>query len=194
MTFINYASREINCKIVYYGPGLCGKTTNLQYIYDSTAPQAKGKLISLATETDRTLFFDFMPLELGTVRGFKTRFHLYTVPGQVYYDASRKLILKGVDGVVFVADSQEERMDANIESLYNLEENLGSQGYDLNNIPYVLQLNKRDLPNVIPADELTSELQRKGEPIFEAVAVNGSGVFDTLKAVAKQVLTELRKG
>ena len=128
MTFINYASREINCKIVYYGPGLCGKTTNLQYIFDSTAPQARGKLISLATETDRTLFFDFMPLELGTVRGFKTRFHLYTVPGQVFYDASRKLILKGVDGVVFVADSQEERMDANIESLYNLEENLQSQG------------------------------------------------------------------
>ena len=194
MTFINYASREINCKIVYYGPGLCGKTTNLQYIYDSTAPQAKGKLISLATETDRTLFFDFMPLELGTVRGFKTRFHLYTVPGQVYYDASRKLILKGVDGVVFVADSQEERMDANIESLYNLEENLGSQGYDLNNIPYVLQLNKRDQPNDMPADELTHELQRKGEPMFEAVATNGTGVFDTLKAVAKQVLTELRKG
>ena len=150
MTFINYASREINCKIVYYGPGLCGKTTNLQYIFDSTAPQSKGKLISLATETDRTLFFDFMPLELGTVRGFKTRFHLYTVPGQVFYDASRKLILKGVDGVVFVADSQEERMDANIESLYNLEENLQSQGYDLMNLPYVLQLNKRDLPNVIP--------------------------------------------
>ncbi len=139
MTFINYASREINCKIVYYGPGLCGKTTNLQHIYDSTAPQAKGKLISLATETDRTLFFDFMPLELGTVRGFKTRFHLYTVPGQVYYDASRKLILKGVDGVVFVADSQEERMDANLESLYNLEENLQTQGYNLMDIPYVLQ-------------------------------------------------------
>jgi len=194
MTFINYASREINCKIVYYGPGLCGKTTNLQYIYDSTAPQAKGKLISLATETDRTLFFDFMPLELGTVRGFKTRFHLYTVPGQVYYDASRKLILKGVDGVVFVADSQEERMDANIESLYNLEENLHTQGYDLNNIPYVLQLNKRDLPNVTPIEELSGELSRKGEPVFEAVATNGTGVFDTLKAVAKQVLTELRKG
>ncbi|MBE7515410.1 MAG: GTPase domain-containing protein [Chloracidobacterium sp.] len=193
MTFINYASREINCKIVYYGPGLCGKTTNLQYIYDSTAPQAKGKLISLATETDRTLFFDFMPLELGTVRGFKTRFHLYTVPGQVYYDASRKLILKGVDGVVFVADSQEERMDANIESLYNLEENLQVQGYDLDSIPYVLQLNKRDLPNVIPSDELSQELQRKDEPIFEAVATDGTGVFDTLKAVAKQVLTELRK-
>ena len=194
MTFINYASREINCKIVYYGPGLCGKTTNLQYIYDSTAKNAKGKLISLATETDRTLFFDFMPLELGTVRGFKTRFHLYTVPGQVYYDASRKLILKGVDGVVFVADSQEERMDANIEALYNLEENLQSQGFDLKNVPYVLQLNKRDLPNVIPVEELTAELQRKGEPVYDAVATDGDGVFDTLKAVAKQVLTELRKG
>jgi mutual gliding-motility protein MglA len=194
MTFINYASREINCKIVYYGPGLCGKTTNLQYIYDSTAPQAKGKLISLATETDRTLFFDFMPLELGTVRGFKTRFHLYTVPGQVYYDASRKLILKGVDGVVFVADSQEERMDANIESLYNLEENMQSQGYDLAQVPYVLQFNKRDLPNVCTIEEMTAELQRKGEPTYEAVASKGIGVFDTLKAIAKQVLTELRKG
>ena len=193
MTFINYASREINCKIVYYGPGLCGKTTNLQYIYDSTSPTAKGKLISLATETDRTLFFDFMPLELGTVRGFKTRFHLYTVPGQVYYDASRKLILKGVDGVVFVADSQEERMDANIESLENLEDNLKTQGYDLMQVPYVLQLNKRDLPSAIPVDELTAELQRKGEPVFEAIAADGTGVFDTLKAVAKQVLTELRK-
>ena len=193
MTFINYASREINCKIVYYGPGLCGKTTNLQYIFDSTAPASKGKLISLATETDRTLFFDFMPLELGTVRGFKTRFHLYTVPGQVFYDASRKLILKGVDGVVFVADSQEERMDANIESLYNLEENLRTQGYDLMNLPYVLQLNKRDLPNTVPTADLSSELNRKGEPVVEAVASTGVGVFDTLKAVAKQVLTELRK-
>jgi len=194
MTFINYASREINCKIVYYGPGLCGKTTNLQHIFESTAPQARGKLISLATETDRTLFFDFMPLELGTVRGFKTRFHLYTVPGQVFYDASRKLILKGVDGVVFVADSQEERMDANVGSLYNLEENLQSQGYDLMKLPYVLQLNKRDLPNIIPADELAAELRRKEEPVVEAVAATGAGVFDTLKAVAKQVLTELRKG
>jgi hypothetical protein len=193
MTFINYASREINCKIVYYGPGLCGKTTNLQHIYDSTAPTSKGKLISLATETDRTLFFDFMPLELGTVRGFKTRFHLYTVPGQVFYDASRKLILKGVDGVVFVADSQEERMDANIESLYNLEENLKSNGYDLLKIPYVLQLNKRDLPNVMPVEELVSELRRQDEPVHEAVAATGVGVFDTLKSVAKQVLTELRK-
>jgi signal recognition particle receptor subunit beta len=194
MTFINYASREINCKIVYYGPGLCGKTTNLQHIFDSTAPQSRGKLISLATETDRTLFFDFMPLELGTVRGFKTRFHLYTVPGQVFYDASRKLILKGVDGVVFVADSQEERMDANVESLYNLEENLQAQGYDLMKLPYVLQLNKRDLPNIIPVEDLTAELRRKEEPIVEAVASTGAGVFDTLKAVAKQVLTELRKG
>ena len=194
MTFINYASREINCKIVYYGPGLCGKTTNLQHIFESTAPQARGKLISLATETDRTLFFDFMPLELGTVRGFKTRFHLYTVPGQVFYDASRKLILKGVDGVVFVADSQEERMDANVESLYNLEENLQTQGYDLMKLPYVLQLNKRDLPNIIPADELAAELRRKEEPVVESVAASGAGVFDTLKAVAKQVLTELRKG
>ncbi len=194
MTFINYASREINCKIVYYGPGLCGKTTNLQHIFESTAPQSRGKLISLATETDRTLFFDFMPLELGTVRGFKTRFHLYTVPGQVFYDASRKLILKGVDGVVFVADSQEERMDANVESLYNLEENLQTQGYDLMKLPYVLQLNKRDLPNVIPVDELAAELRRKEEPVVEAIASSGAGVFDTLKAVAKQVLTELRKG
>ena len=193
MTFINYASREINCKIVYYGPGLCGKTTNLQHIFESTAPQARGKLISLATETDRTLFFDFMPLELGTVRGFKTRFHLYTVPGQVFYDASRRLILKGVDGVVFVADSQEERMDANVESLYNLEENLQSQGYDLMKLPYVLQLNKRDLPNIVPVADLTAELRRKEEPVVEAVASSGAGVFDTLKAVAKLVLTELRK-
>ena len=193
MTFINYASREINCKIVYYGPGLCGKTTNLQYIYDSTAAASKGKLISLATETDRTLFFDFMPLELGSVRGFKTRFHLYTVPGQVFYDASRKLILKGVDGVVFVADSQEERMDANIESLYNLEENLKANGYDLSKIPYVLQLNKRDLPSAIPAAELVAELRRGDEDVHEAVASKGVGVFDTLKSVAKQVLTELRK-
>jgi hypothetical protein len=193
MTFINYASREINCKIVYYGPGLCGKTTNLQYIYDKTNPNAKGKLISLATETDRTLFFDFLPLELGTVRGFKTRFHLYTVPGQVFYDASRKLILKGVDGVIFVADSQVERMDANIESVENLVVNLKSQGYDLMNIPYVLQLNKRDLPNVGAAEEMKRLLVKKGEPVFEAVAPKGIGVFETLKGVAKLVLSELTK-
>ncbi len=193
MTFINYASREINCKIVYYGPGLCGKTTNLQYIYDKTNPNAKGKLISLATETDRTLFFDFLPLELGTVRGFKTRFHLYTVPGQVFYDASRKLILKGVDGVIFVADSQLERMDANVEAIENLVVNLKSQGYDLNNIPYVLQLNKRDLPNVAPVDEMKRLLVRRNEPIYEAVAPKGIGVFETLKGVAKLVLSELTK-
>lgn len=193
MTFINYAAREINCKIVYYGPGLCGKTTNLQYVYDQQPNATRGKLISLATETDRTLFFDFMPLELGSVRGFKTRFHLYTVPGQVFYDASRKLILKGVDGVVFVADSQEERMDANIESLYNLEEHLGGHGYDLKKLPYVLQLNKRDLPTALPVEEIVAELNKKDEPIHEAVAAKGTGVFDTLKSVAKQVLTELRK-
>jgi signal recognition particle receptor subunit beta len=193
MTFINYASREINCKIVYYGCGLCGKTTNLQFIYEKTNPSAKGKLISLATETDRTLFFDFLPLELGTVRGFKTRFHLYTVPGQVFYDASRKLILKGVDGVIFVADSQVERMDANIESVDNLVINLKGQGYDLMSIPYVLQLNKRDLPNVATTDELRRLLVRKNEPIFEAVAYKGIGVFETLKGVAKLVLSELTK-
>ena len=195
MSFINYSSREINCKIVYYGPGLCGKTTNLQYIYDKTNPNAKGKLISLATETDRTLFFDFLPLELGTVRGFKTRFHLYTVPGQVFYDASRKLILKGVDGVIFVADSQTERMDANLESIDNLGVNLRSQGYDLLSMPYVLQLNKRDLPNVVPADEMKRLLMRKNppEPVFDAVASKGIGVFETLKGVAKLVLSELTK-
>src|SRR5678810_116266 len=181
MTFINYASREINCKIVYYGPGLCGKTTNLQYIFDSTAPQARGKLISLATETDRTLFFDFMPLELGTVRGFKTRFHLYTVPGQVFYDASRKLILKGVDGVVFVADSQVERTEANIESVENLRTNLQEQGYDLDKVPYVIQYNKRDLPNAAPLEELQNLLNPKGIPYFEAVAPKGDGVYETLK-------------
>ncbi|MGE5125078.1 MAG: GTP-binding protein [Betaproteobacteria bacterium] len=193
MTFINYASREINCKIVYYGPGLCGKTTNLQWIYDKTNPNAKGKLISLATETDRTLFFDFLPLELGTVRGFKTRFHLYTVPGQVFYDASRKLILKGVDGVIFVADSQIERMDANIEAIENLQINLKAQGYDLMTIPYVLQLNKRDLPGVASAAEMVQLLRKKGEPVIEAVASKGTGVFETLKSVAKLVLQELTK-
>src|SRR3982074_2220182 len=194
MTFINYASREINCKIVYYGPGLCGKTTNLQHIFDATAPQARGKLISLATETDRTLFFDFMPLELGTVRGFKTRFHLYTVPGQVFYDASRKLILKGVDGVVFVADSQIERTEANVESVENLRTNLGEQGYDLDKIPYVIQYNKRDLPNAAPMDELRGLLNPRGVPDFEAVPPKGEGVYETLKAIAKLILTELKKG
>jgi small GTP-binding protein len=192
MSFINYAAREINVKIVFYGPGLCGKTTNLQYIFEKSAPQQKGKLISLATETDRTLFFDFLPLDLGAVRGFKTRFHLYTVPGQVFYDASRKLILKGVDGVVFVADSQEARMDANEESLSNLEDNLMENGFDLKSVPYVLQFNKRDLPSAVLVDDMYRLLNFKGEPTFEAVATKGIGVFETLKAVAKQVLYELR--
>ena len=194
MSFINYASREINCKIVYYGPGLCGKTTNLQFVYQKTSPDAKGKMISLATETERTLFFDFLPLDLGEIRGFKTRFHLYTVPGQVFYDASRKLILKGVDGVVFVADSQEERLDANVESLENLKANLEEQGYDLDKIPFVMQYNKRDLPNVTSVEELRSLLNPNGVPEFEACATTGEGVFETLKAVAKLILMELKKG
>jgi signal recognition particle receptor subunit beta len=194
MSFINYSSREINCKIVYYGPGLCGKTTNLHYIYKKTNPDSKGKMISLATETERTLFFDFLPLALGEIRGFKTRFHLYTVPGQVFYDASRKLILKGVDGVVFVADSQVERMEANIESVENLRINLAEQGYNLDAIPYVIQYNKRDLPNVVPVAEMRNALNPKGVPDFEATASEGGGVFDTLKAIAKQVIMELKKG
>ena len=194
MSFINYSSREINCKIVYYGPGLCGKTTNLQYIYNKTNPEAKGKMISLATETERTLFFDFLPLSLGEIRGFKTRFHLYTVPGQVFYDASRKLILKGVDGVVFVADSQVERMEANIESLDNLRINLKEQGYDLDKVPFVMQYNKRDLPNAVPVEELRKVLNPRNVTERQAVAPTGVGVFDTLKDVAKLVLTELKKG
>jgi len=194
MSFIKYASREINCKIVYYGPGLCGKTTNLQYVYQKTAADAKGKMISLATETERTLFFDFLPLALGEIRGFKTRFHLYTVPGQVFYDASRKLILKGVDGVVFVADSQEERYDANIESLDNLRFNLQEQGYDLDKIPFIIQYNKRDLPNAMPVEELRKDLNLTRVPDFEACAATGEGVFETLKAVAKLILIDLKRG
>jgi mutual gliding-motility protein MglA len=195
LTFINYVAREINCKIVYYGPGLGGKTTNLQYVHQamSVSPENTGKLISLATETERTLFFDFLPLNLGQIRGLRIRFHLYTVPGQVFYDSSRKLILKGVDGIVFVADSQEERLDANLESLANLAQNLKEQGFDLMKIPYILQLNKRDLPNAMPVEELQKQLQVKGEPVHEAVAKKGTGVLPTLKAVARQVLLELRK-
>jgi len=194
MSFINYLSREINCKIVYYGPGLCGKTTNLQYIYNRTNPDAKGKMISLATETERTLFFDFLPLEIGEIRGFKTRFHLYTVPGQVFYDASRKLILKGVDGVVFVADSQMLRAEANIESMDNLRTNLAEQGYNLDTLPYVIQYNKRDMPAVSPVEELRAMLNPSNVPDFNAVATTGEGVFETLKSVAKLVLTELKRG
>jgi signal recognition particle receptor subunit beta len=193
MSFINYSSREINCKIVFYGPGLCGKTTNLQWIYKKTNPDSKGKMISLATETERTLFFDFLPLALGEIRGFKTRFHLYTVPGQVFYDASRKLILKGVDGVVFVADSQIERMEANIESVENLRLNMTEQGYDLDKVPYIIQYNKRDLPNVVPLEEMKKALNPRSLPDFEASAVDGTGVFDTLKAIAKLVIMELKK-
>jgi len=194
MVFINYAAREINCKVVYYGPGLGGKTTNLNHIYDTADPKRRGRLISLATETERTLFFDFLPLELGKVRNFTTRLHLYTVPGQVFYDASRKLIIKGVDGVVFVADSQRDRLDANIEGIWNLEKNLMLQGQDLIKTPYVLQLNKRDLANSLEVEELKKELVRKNEPVIEAVASKGIGVYDTLKEVSRQILIELRKG
>jgi mutual gliding-motility protein MglA len=194
MSFINYMAREINCKIVYYGPGLCGKTTNLHFIYERTNPGAKGKMISLATETERTLFFDFLPLSLGEIRGFKTRFHLYTVPGQVFYDASRKLILKGVDGVIFVADSQVERLEANQESVDNLRTNLTEQGYSLDKIPYVVQYNKRDLPNAVDVQELRELVNPTKVPDFEAVARSGEGVFETLKAVSKLVLTELKRG
>ncbi len=193
MSFINYSAREINCKLVYYGPGLGGKTTNLQHIYRRVDPSAKGKLISLATETERTLFFDFMPLHLGEIRGFKVRLHLYTVPGQVFYDASRKLILKGADGVIFVADSQLERMESNIESLQNLEQNLGEQGLVLEKMPFVLQYNKRDLPNVVSIEDLQRALNTRNVPWFGAVASTGVGVFETLKAIAKLVLQELKK-
>ena len=191
MSMINYASREINCKLVYYGPGLGGKTTNLEYIFNKVNPETRGKLISLATEQERTLFFDFLPVDLGTIRGFKTRFHLYTVPGQVYYNASRRLILKGVDGIVFVADSQAERMDANIAALENLYENLSDYGYDPTQLPIVLQWNKRDLGSAVPIEELRRQLNPMGLPEYEAVAVQGDGVFDTLKAVSKLVLKSL---
>ncbi|HUF13673.1 MAG TPA: ADP-ribosylation factor-like protein [Longimicrobiales bacterium] len=191
MSMINYASREINCKIVYYGPGLSGKTTNLEYVYEKVSPETRGKMISLATETERTLFFDFLPVDLGSIRGFKTRFHLYTVPGQVYYNASRRLILKGVDGVVFVADSQVERMDANIASMQNLFENLQEYGYDPHTIPIVLQYNKRDLPNAVPMEELRANLNPDSWLEFEAVAPKGIGVFDTLKSIGKLVIKTL---
>jgi signal recognition particle receptor subunit beta len=193
MSFVNYSSREINCKIVYYGPGLCGKTTNLQYIFQKTNPENRGKMISLATETERTLFFDFLPLALGSIRGFKVRFHLYTVPGQVFYDASRKLILRGADGVVFVADSQVDRIEANVESLENLRVNLAEHGFNLDTIPLTLQYNKRDLGDIVPVEELNGLLNQRGVPTFNAVATKGDGVFDTLKDIAKQVVLELKK-
>ena len=191
MSMINYASREINCKIVYYGTGLGGKTTNLEYIYSKVNPDTKGKMISLATETERTLFFDFLPIDLGEVRGFKTRFHLYTVPGQVYYNASRRLILKGVDGIVFVADSQASRAEANIESMHNLYENLETYGYDLQSIPFAIQYNKRDLPDVLSVEELRAQINPMGVSDFEGTAVEGKGVFETLSCVSKLVVKTL---
>jgi len=191
MSMINYASREINCKIVYYGTGLGGKTTNLEYIYSKVNPDSKGKMISLATETERTLFFDFLPIDLGEVRGFKTRFHLYTVPGQVYYNASRRLILKGVDGIVFVADSQASRAEANIESMHNLYENLETYGYDLQTIPFAIQYNKRDLPDILSMEELRAQINPMGVPDFEGTAVEGKGVFETLSCVSKLVVKTL---
>ena len=191
MSMINYASREINCKIVYYGTGLGGKTTNLEYIYSRVNPDTKGKMISLATETERTLFFDFLPIDLGEIRGFKTRFHLYTVPGQVYYNASRRLILKGVDGLVFVADSQATRAEANIESMHNLYDNLETYGYDLQTIPFAIQYNKRDMPNVLSREELRAQINPMGVPDFEGVAIEGKGVFETLSCVSKLVVKSL---
>jgi len=193
MALLNYSNREVNAKIVYYGPGLSGKTTNIDCIYKKLKPEQKGKLVSLATQTDRTLFFDFLPIELGEVKGFKTRFHLYTVPGQVFYNATRKMVLKGTDGVVFVADSQRQMMDANIESLKNLEENLNAYGKTLETIPHVIQFNKRDLSNAVPLEEMYKKLNRFNAPYFEVVATEGKGVLETLSAAAKMVLRNLRE-
>lgn len=193
MAFVDFASREIHCKIVYYGPGLGGKTKNLQFLHERTCPSRRGQLLSLATETERTLFFDFLPLDVGSLKGFRTRLHLYSVPGQVFYDAARRALLAGVDGIVFVADSQAARLPANVESIRNLEKNLRHAGYDLGTIPYVLQLNKRDLPSAMPAGELARHLSIKGEPTLEAAAATGAGVFETLKAIAREVLLDLRR-
>jgi signal recognition particle receptor subunit beta len=194
MSFVNYHTKEINCKIVYYGPGLGGKTTNIQWIYQKTSAGNKGQMVSLNTENERTLFFDFLPLDLGEIRGFKTRFHLYTVPGQVFYEASRKLILRGVDGLVFVADSQVERMEANMESLESLEKNLAAQGYEAGRVPTVMQWNKRDLPNIVPTMDLSNKLNPRRLPEFEAVAFQGEGVFETLKTISKMVLLNIKGG
>ena len=193
MSFLNYSTREINFKIVYYGPGLSGKTTNIKSIYNKVKQDSKGKLVSLATETERTLFFDFFPLDLGTVKGYKVKFHLYTVPGQIYYSSSRKLIMKGVDGVVFVADSQRERFEANMESLNDMMQNLQEYNIDFNILPYVLQLNKRDLPNITPANELIAALRKREEPVVEAMALKGDGVVETLKAISKLIMADVKK-
>lgn len=194
MSFINYNAKEIHCKIVYYGPSLGGKTTNIQWIYKQTADENKSKMMSLDTENERTLFFDFLPLNIGEIRGFKTRFHLYSVPGQIIYDASRKLVLKGLDGVIFVADSQEERMEENIQSLKNLKTNLEQQGYDIKQIPMVVQYNKRDLPNALPVFRMREALNLYNSPEFEAVASQGKGVFESLKTVSKSIITVLKGG
>jgi mutual gliding-motility protein MglA len=194
MSFINYSSKEINCKIVYYGPGLSGKTTQLKYIYDASEPDTRGKLIAVSDENSRTLFFDFLPMEMGNINGFKSRFHLYTVPGQIPYESSRKLILKGVDGVVFVADSQRERMDANKRSLAKLAEYLEDYGYSINNIPFVFAYNKRDINGVVPLNEISKELNSFSAPEFETVSVTGTGVFDVLKSITRSVLEELKGG
>jgi signal recognition particle receptor subunit beta len=193
MSLVNYSTREITCKIVYYGPGRSGKTTNLQYIHTFVPDERKGAMVSLATETDRTLFFDFLPLDLGSISGFRTRLQLYTVPGQVYYNATRKLVLRGADGVVFVADSQQQQLDENIESLRNLHENLIDQGLDVRETPLVLQYNKRDLPGVLSLDEMEDALNFRGVPAFGAAAVSGEGVFDTLRGVSELVLRSLSK-
>jgi len=192
LSFLNYSTREINFKVVFYGPGLSGKTTNIKYVYNKIKNENKGKLVSLATETERTLFFDFFPLELGTIRDYKVRFHLYTVPGQIYYSASRKLIIKGVDGLVFVADSQRDRFEANIESINDMLENMREYKISFETMPYILQLNKRDLPNVMPAGEMIRELRKKGEPVLEAVAIKGVGVVDTLKAISRLIMRDMK--
>lgn len=194
MSTINFAAREINCKIVYYGPGMCGKTTNLKHVFGKVPEHLRGDMVSLATEDERTLFFDFLPLDLGSVQGFKTRFHLYTVPGQVFYNASRKLILRGVDGIVFVADSAPNRLRANAESMRNLRENLAEHGIDVREVPIVLQINKRDLPEALPTDMIRAVIDpSKKLQIYEASAAQGIGVFETLKAVSRLVLEKLSR-
>lgn len=194
MSFINYPNKEINCKIVYVGPGLSGKTTNVQYIYEQTQQEQRGKLVTLSTENERTLFFDFLPLSVGDVRGFKTRFHLYTIPGQTFYEVSRQFILKGVDGIVFVADSQSERMEANMEAFEEMEKSLDRAGYDLHKIPLVLQYNKRDIPGIVSVSELEATFNPMRRPYFEAVANEGKGVMETLQAVSQWVIRELKGG
>ncbi len=196
MSLVNYATREITCKIVYYGPGRSGKTTNLHYIYGQVPGDRKGQMVSLATQTDRTLFFDFLPIDLGTISGFATRFQLYTVPGQVYYATTRKLVLQGADGVVFVADSQARQLQENIESLQDLHANLAEHGVDARGVPLVIQYNKQDLPRdmIMSVEDLDEQLNFRGVPSFAADALHGPGVFETLRAISEQVLRRLSGG